>query len=113
MSWKVHIAYDMTIDAWMMFVHRRTDTGKEYLSGSSISGLALIHQVGREERMEPFWQISGHDGRDILSQLAGQLAQLGYGALSTTPAVAAMEKHIESLEKQSERLFSLATKAGA
>jgi len=46
--------------------------------------------------------------RGILEGLAGQLAQLGFGALSATPVVNAQAKHIDSLEKQADRLMLLA-----
>lgn len=52
----------------------------------------------------PTLSINQREAKEVLSSLAEQLAQLGYGTPDAGPIIRAHEKHIESLKAELDRL---------
>lgn len=106
MSYQVLIHFDPPRLEYQLYIWEEWDTTRRILHTNE-NDLYRFDDWPRGEATAPTLRIPGH-GQDVLQGLAAQLAQLGFGNLTSTPVVQAQEKHIVSLEKQAERLFTLA-----
>lgn len=111
LGWQVRFQYDASRDMTEWFVFRRVADGWREFLQSGERGAVVVHRIDRNATIEPFIAFPGTIGREIMIGIAGELARSGYGALEAAPQVKALERHIDSLEKQADRLFQL--KAGA
>lgn len=111
MGWDVRLCYDMQDDTWGLFVFRRLDDGRRQYAQAD-KGEMIVTTIEKNAKGFPLLRFpsTGFGGRDIIAGLAAALAQNGYGALDATAQTRAQERHISSLEKHVEQLFTLAMK---
>lgn len=107
MSWHVHLDYNPPHARFELYVWQETNAqGRQLLriQGESSS----LEPWPEHERKEPTLALPARSGNEVLAGLAAQLAQHGFTELSNASVVKAQHEHIASLEKQAERLFTLA-----
>ena len=112
MSWTVRIVHDRSFGETRVYVVNIRDGAHDEGLYQNEDGSWKVEPLPpRDEHVKPTLTIPMRLSTEVLQGLAEELRQLGYGGLSVKGEVEAQRKHIESLERTSERFYVLANEA--
>lgn len=107
---RVRIVRDMRTDNFDLYFLERTSARTTHQLFPDGAGSWRREPISNEGGRfgPPSLSFNEENGREILQSLAEQLAQHGFVQLNAAPQMGAMQAHINDLQIQGDRLFSLA-----
>lgn len=93
------------------FLLMERENGQRFILRPTADGTWTRELIAEGNRVTPSFVLSEEFGREVLEQMATELAQLGHMQLNSAPSVEAQLRHIEDLQVANTRLFTLAERA--